>query len=119
MRRREFMTLVGGAAIAWPLAAPAEEVAMPVIGFLSAQSPGSNSEHIRAFRRGLQEAGYVDGENIAVEYRWADAQVDRLPTLAADLVRRRVAVIATYGNATALALKAASPTTPIVFAVSE
>jgi putative tryptophan/tyrosine transport system substrate-binding protein len=120
MRRREFVTLLGGAAVAWPLAAHAQQPAMPVIGFLNLVSPDTYADRLRAFRQGLKDTGYVEGENVAIDYRWADNQIDRLSPMAAELVRRRVAVItAAGGPAAAVAAKAATTTIPIVFSTTE
>ena len=114
MRRRELIKVIAGSAITWPLAAYAQS-ALPVIGFLSGVSPGPFVERLSAFRQGLNETGFVDGQNVAIEYRWAEGQYDRLPALAFDLVNRKAVVIVAYTDAAALTAKAASTTIPIVF----
>jgi putative ABC transport system substrate-binding protein len=118
MRRRDFITILGGAA-AWPLVARAQQVGMPVIGFLGTESPGLSADRLHAFLQGLGETGYIDGRDVAIDYRWAEGKTDRLPALAAELVRRRVTAIVTFAStAAAVAAKAATTTIPIIFAIA-
>jgi putative ABC transport system substrate-binding protein len=120
MRRRKFITLFGGASLAWPLAARAQQPSMPVVGFIDSRSPDALTDRLRGFRQGLRDAGYVEGENLTIAYRWAENQLDRLPILAAELVRRPVSVIAaTGGTSVVLAAKAASSKIPVVFLAAE
>jgi putative ABC transport system substrate-binding protein len=120
MRRRNFISLVGGLAVAWPIAAGAQQSAMPVVGFIDVGSPADSGAHVASFRQGLNDMGYFEGRNILIEYRWAEGRHDRYPELAADLIRQKVNVIATGANSSAsLAVKAATSTIPIVFGVGE
>src|SRR4051812_17644740 len=116
MRRREFITLLGGAAAAWPHAVRAQQPAIPVIGYIHPTSPAESANLLAAFRNGLMEAGYVENQNIAIEFRWAERQYDRLPALADDLVRRHVAaIVAVGGDPVVLAAKQATTTVPVIF----
>jgi putative tryptophan/tyrosine transport system substrate-binding protein len=119
VRRRDLLSLIGGAAVVWPLPGSAQRAALPVVGFLDLRTPDTVVERLRAFRQGLKEAGYVDGENVTLVYRWAENQPDRLPQLAADLVRRKVNVIATAGDSVPAVVKAATTTIPNVFIISQ
>lgn len=120
MRRRELISMVGGATAMWPVRARAQQASLPVIGFLNPASPeGWSADRLRGFRQGLKETGFVEGENVAIDYRWANNQLDRLPALAAELVRRKVAVIATTAPPSAFAAKAATTAIPIVFVLAE
>src|SRR6516165_7563597 len=117
--RRKFLATLGGAVATWPLAARAEQPALPVVGFIRDGSADANARNVAAFRKGLNETGTVEGQNVTVEYHWLEGRHDRLPALMADLVRRQVAVIATAGNLPTLAAKAATATIPIVFGIGD